>query len=107
MASLDDAEHAPAGPGVLLLSDSDQVTHYYIEDCQTLRIAIGNLLRGARGGKALSELKPRMAENLGIAESRVAKYMKDHCAVRWLQLDEDASQLAHFAISVLRPVVNE
>ena len=37
------ADQAPAGPGVLLLSDSDQVTHYYIEACQTLRIGIGNL----------------------------------------------------------------
>ena len=35
------------------------------------------------------------------------KYLKDHCAVRWLQLDEGARELAHFAIAVLRPVVNE
>jgi len=48
-----------------------------------------------------------MAENLGIAESRVSKYLKDHCSVRWLQLDEGARELAHFAISVLRPAVNE
>jgi hypothetical protein len=37
----------------------------------------------------------------------VAKYMKDHCAVRWIQLDEGAADLAHFAMAVLRPVVNE
>lgn len=104
-ASLDEADQAPAGPGVLVLSDSDQVTHYYVEACQTLRIGIGNLLRGGRGDSV--RLKERMAENLGIAESRVAKYLKDHCAVRWLQLDEGAKELAHFAISVLRPAVNE
>lgn len=106
-AKLDQADTAPAGPGVLVLSDSDQVTHYYIESCQTLRIAIGNLVRGGRGAKDLPQLKERLAENLGIAESRVTAYLREHCAVRWLQLDEGASELAHFAIAVLRPVVNE
>jgi hypothetical protein len=106
-AKLDQAESAPAGPGVLLLSDSDQVTHYYVESCQTLRIAIGNLVRGGRGAKDAPRLKERLAENLGIAESRVTNYLKEHCAVRWLQLDEGASELAHFAIAVLRPAVNE
>jgi hypothetical protein len=106
-APLDQAESAPAGPGVLLLSDSDSVTHYYVESCQTLRIAIGNLVRSGRGAKDLPKLKERMAENLGIAESRVTNYLKEHCAVRWLQLDEGATELAHFAIAVLRPVVNE
>jgi hypothetical protein len=90
---------------VLVLSDSDQVTHYYVEACQTLRIGIGNLTRAGRGDGA--RLKERLAENLGIADSRVTKYLKDHCAVRWLQLDEGAKELAHFAISVLRPAVNE
>lgn len=104
-ALLDDSDQAPAGPGVLLLSDSDQVTHYYIEACQTLRIGIGNLMRGGRGSEAI-HLKERMAENLGIAEARVPKYLKDHCVVRWLQLDEGAKELSHFAISVLRPAVN-
>jgi hypothetical protein len=106
-APLGEADSAPVGPGVLLLSDSDSVTHYYIESCQTLRIAIGNLVRGGRGGKDLPRLKERLAENLGIAESRVTNYLKEHCAVRWLQLDEGATELAHFAIAVLRPVVNE
>jgi len=111
--ALDAAEQAPAGPGVLLLSDSDLVTHYYVEACQTLRTAIGNLLRGGRrpgaretGAKDGAHLKERLAENLGISQSRVANYLKDHCAVRWLQLDEGTSELAHFAIAVLRPVVN-
>ena len=106
-ARLDQAESAPAGPGVLLLSDSDKVTDYYVESCQTLRIAIGNLVRGGRGAKDAPRLKERLAENLGIAESRVTNYLKEHCAVRWLQLDEGASELAHFAIAVLRPAVNE
>jgi hypothetical protein len=107
LASLEDADQAPAGPGVLLLSDSDQVTHYYVEACQTLRIGIGNLLRGGRGSKDGGLLKERMAENLGIAEARVSRYLKEHCAVRWLQLDDGAPHLAHFAIAVLRPVVND
>ncbi len=107
LSSLEEADQAPAGPGVLLLSDSDQVTHYYIEACQTLRIGIGNLLRGGRGSKGASHLKPSLAEHLGISESRVSKYMKDHCAVRWIQLDEGAPELAHFAMAVLRPVVTE
>jgi hypothetical protein len=106
-ARLDQAESAPAGPGVLLLSDSDQVSHYYVESCQTLRIAVGNLLRGGRGAKEGPRLKERLAENLGIAESRVTNYLKEHCAVRWLQLDEGATELAHFAIAVLRPVVHD
>ena len=106
-SSLDEADQAPAGPGVLLLSDSDQVTHYYIEACQTLRIGIGNLQRGGRGSREGGRLKELMAENLGIPEPKVPKYMKDHCAVRWLQLDEGAQELAHFATAVLRPVANE
>jgi hypothetical protein len=107
LGSLEEADQAPAGPGVLLLSDSDQVTHYYIEACQTLRIGIGNLLRGGRGSKGASQLKPSLAEHLGISDSRVSKYLKDHCAVRWIQLDEGAPELAHFAMAVLRPVVSE
>jgi hypothetical protein len=106
-SKLEQAESAPAGPGVLLLSDSDQVSHYYVESCQTLRIAIGNIVRGSRGAKDPPRLKETLAENLGIAESRVTNYLKEHCAVRWLQLDEGAPELAHFAIAVLRPVVNE
>ncbi len=44
-----DTEEAPAGPGVFLLSDSDQITSYYVEACQTLRVGVGNLARGLRG----------------------------------------------------------
>jgi len=52
-------------------------------------------------------LKEKLAEHLGINEARVGKYLKDHCCVRWLQLDEGAPLLAHLAIAVLRPVANE
>jgi len=32
-----------------------------------------------------------IGDELGISESRVPKYIKDHCVVRWQQLDEDVS----------------
>lgn len=108
---VDQVDEAPAGPGVFLLSDSDQVTSYYIESCQTLRIGLGNLIRGNRGrGNRGSysdvDLKNKLAEHLGINDSKVSQYMKDHCVVRWIQLDDDAPHLAHFAIGVLRTPLN-
>jgi hypothetical protein len=116
---LDEAEEAPAGPGVFVLSDSDLITHYYIEACQTLRIGLGNLARGSRGARAGGRgtrapraastegpLRGRLAEHLGINESKVSAYLQQHCFVRWLQLDEEAPHLAHFAIAVLRPALN-
>jgi hypothetical protein len=103
---LSEADRAPVGPGVLLLSDSDLSTYYYVEACQTLRIAIGSFLRGTtrRGAESI---KPRLAEHLGIAETRVTKYLADHCVVRYLQLDEGASHFAHFVTAVLRPALND
>lgn len=112
---LDEADEAPAGPGVFLLSDSDQITLYYVEACQTLRIGLANLVRGGRGGKSRqsgrgfadrSDLKAKLAEHLEISEAKVSQYLKDHCVVRWIQLDEDAPLLAHFAIGVLRTPLN-
>ena len=103
---LDSAERAPAGPGVLLLSDSDLTTNYYVEACQTLRIAIANLLKGGASRRGGDSLKPQLADHLGIAESRVSKYLAEHCVVRYLQLDDDASHFAHFVIAVLRPTLN-
>lgn len=81
------------------------IDHYYVEACQTLRIGIGNLVRSGRnrGGE---NIRTRLADHLGITEARVAKYMKDHCAIRWVQLDEEAPLLAHFAVAVLRPALN-
>src|ERR1700722_14563671 len=114
--NLDQAEEAPAGPGVFLLSDSDQITSYYVEACQTLRVGIGNLARGSRGGKAprgsgrgypdTSGLKAKLAEHLEINETKVSQYLKEHCVIRWIQLDDDAPMLAHFAIAVLRTPLN-
>lgn len=104
---VEEGEQAPAGPGVFILSDSDLTRYYHIEACQTLRVGVGNLLRGERGAHRGESLRARFAEYLGINESRVSKYLKEHCAVRWLQLDEDAPLLAHFAIAVLRPALDE
>src|SRR6266849_1672078 len=103
---LEDATRAPAGPGVWVLTDSDLTTYYYVEACQTLRVAIPNLLRSgaARRGESI---KPQLAEHLGIPETRVAKYLADHCVVRWLQMDEGASHFAHFLVAVLHPALNE
>jgi hypothetical protein len=111
---LEEADEAPAGPGVFLLSDSDQITSYYIEACQTLRVGLGNLVRGGRGGKTTrggrgfsdSALKAKLAEHLEISEAKVAQYLKEHCVVRWIQLDDGAQYLAHFAIGVLRTPLN-
>jgi hypothetical protein len=104
-AKIDDAAHAPAGPGVWVLTDEDLSTYYYVEACQTLRVAIGQLLRGAaRHGLPI---KSQLADHLGIPEARVAKYLSDHCVVRWLQLDEGASYFAHFLVAVLHPTLNE
>ena len=104
---LDEAGTAPAGPGVFLLTDSDLTSYYYVEACQTLRIAIPNLLRGGSSRRGVDSIKPQLAHHLGIAETRVAKYLAEHCVVRWLQLDDGASHFAHFVSAVLRPVLNE
>jgi hypothetical protein len=107
-AKLEDAAKAPAGPGVWVLTDSDLTTYYYVEACQTLRVAIPNILKGAAGKRGESiAIKPALAENLGIPESRVGKYLSDHCVVRWLQMDDDAAYFAHFLIAVLRPALNQ
>jgi len=103
---LDQAAHAPAGPGVFVLTDDDMTTYYYVEACDTLRIAIANMARGGSNRRTGISIKPLLAEHLGIPETRVAKYLGDHCVVRWLQLDEGADYFAHFVIAVLRPALN-
>ena len=103
---LDAADKAPAGPGVWVLTDSDLTTYYYVEACQTLRVAIPNLMRSSAARRGES-IRPQLADHLGIPESRVAKYLSDHCVVRWLQMDDDASHFAHFLIAVLHPTLNE
>jgi len=106
---LDEADEAPAGPGVYLLSDSDLVTSYYVENCKTLRVALGHLARGGRGAKGSQRegsVRSSLAEHLGISDAKVSQYLKQHCLVRWIQLDEEAPHLAHFAIAVLKPPLN-
>ena len=104
--TLENADKAPAGPGVWVLTDSDLTTYYYVEACQTLRVAIPNLLRSGAGRRGES-IRPGLAEHLGIPESRVSKYLMEHCVVRWLQMDDEASYFAHFLIAVLHPALNE
>jgi hypothetical protein len=103
---LDQSDRAPAGPGVFVLTDDDMTTYYYVEACETLRIAIGNMARGSGNRRTGVNIKPLLADHLGIAEARVSKYLSEHCVVRWLQLDEGAEHFAHFVIAVLRPVLN-
>ena len=108
---VDELDDAPAGPGVLLLSDSDLMTNYHVEACQTLRIGASQLARAGRAGRAAraegkAALRSRLAEHLEISDTQATDYLRKHCVVRWLQLDEDASHLAHFAIALLRPALN-
>jgi hypothetical protein len=104
---IENADRAPAGPGVFLVTDSDQITNYYVEACATLRIGIANVLRSNSSRRGDESLKALFADHLGIPEARVAKYLKEHCFVRWLQLDEGAPLFAHFTIAILRPVLND
>jgi hypothetical protein len=110
---LSESDLAPAGPGVVLLSDSDLTTHYFITACATLRIEISRLTRSERGGRGAprhpqqTDLRARLAEHLEVSESQASKYMNQHCVVRWLQLDEGAPKVAHFAIAVLEPSLND
>ena len=103
---LDQADRAPAGPGVFVLTDDDMTTYYYVEACDTLRIAIANIARGSGSRRTGVAIKPLLADHLGIPETRVSKYLSDHCVVRWLQLDEGAEHFAHFVIAILRPILN-
>jgi hypothetical protein len=106
-AKLGEASHAPAGPGVFVLTDDDMTTYYYVEACDTLRIAIASLARSGMTRRGNTNLKALLADHLGIPEARVTKYLSDHCVVRWLQLDEGSANFHHFAIAVLRPILNE
>ncbi|MBZ5539416.1 MAG: hypothetical protein LAN61_02735 [Acidobacteriia bacterium] len=108
LSLMEHADRAPAGPGVFLITDADQTTYYYAENCATLRIGIANFLRSSGTSRRGEEsIKERFADHLGIPEARVSKYVNDHCVVRWLQLDEGASTFAHFVIALLRPVLND
>lgn len=104
---LEDSAQAPAGPGVFVLTDDEMTSYYYVEACDTIRIALNALARTGMTRRGNTNLKSLLADNLGIPESRVGKYLSDHCVVRWLQLDEGAVNFHHFAIAVLRPILNE
>jgi len=69
---------------------------------------MGQLVRGGRSQRREESgtLKERLAEHLGINENKVGDYLKKHCVVRWIQLDDEAHHLAHFAIGVLRTPLN-
>jgi hypothetical protein len=112
---LDAAEESPAGPGVFLLSDAELVTSYYVQACHAVRPALHNLARsgksgsgGKRGhsGGAMDSVRANLAEHLGIGDAKVSEYLNRHCAIRWLQLDEEAPHVAHMAIAALRPALN-
>jgi hypothetical protein len=105
-AKLDQTDRAPAGPGVFVLTDEEMSSYYYVESCDSLRIAIGNVSRSGGNRRTGISIKPLLADHLGIPEARVGKYLTEHCVVRWLQLDEGAEYFAHFVIAVLRPVLN-
>src|SRR5260370_21595053 len=71
-AKLEEADHAPAGPGVFVLTDSDLTSYYYVEAVQTLRIAICNLLRAGSSRRGTDSIKPQLPHYLGIPEPHVA-----------------------------------
>ena len=75
---IQDADGAPAGPGVWLLTDSDQATYYYVEACQTLRVAIPNLLRGSAARRGEASIKPQLAENLDVKDRKSTRLNSSH-----------------------------
>ena len=118
---MDDVDGAPAGPGVFLLSDSDQITSTTLSRARRCASDWATWFAGAaidpvRNHSAAARpdartttaaaFKSKLAEHLGIGEAKVSQYLKDHCVVRWIQLDDDAHHLAHFAIGVLRTPLN-
>ena len=63
-SSSTNSERAPAGPGVLLLTDSDLTSYYYVEACQTLRIAIPAVLRGGASKRRAAIPSSRSSPNI-------------------------------------------
>lgn len=104
--TLVEAGELPANPGVFLLSDLDLTTMYYLEACGNMRSAIDQLVSGRRGRQG--SVRSRLAKYLGITDSQASRYLKEHCAARWIDLDEsDSNALGHFARAVLRPELME
>ena len=90
--------------------------------CDTILVAIGQqwFVFWCLASVAYCCVSRRLQPQRGIHQAReagrtprhrgnssVAKYFADHCVVRWLQMDDDASYFAHFLIAVLHPAFNE
>jgi hypothetical protein len=104
--ALGDPGELPANPGVFLVSDLDLTTMYYLEACGNMRSAMDQLISGRRGRQG--SIRSRLAKYLGISDSQASRYLKEHCAARWIDLEEsDSNALGHFARAVLRPELME
>lgn len=104
--TLGEVGELPANPGVFLLSDLDLTTMYYLEACGNMRSALDQLVSGRRGRQG--SVRSRLAKYLGISDSQAGRYLKEHCAARWIDLEEsDSNALGHFARAVLRPELME
>lgn len=100
-------DQLPASPGTYVLSDTELATVYWVGACSNLRAAIEQMLAGRRRS-ARGAFRNQLARYLGIGDQQATRYLKQHCAVRWLELEEtDAQALAHFARAVLRPELTE
>lgn len=105
--SLAETEALPASPAAYILSDADLATVYWVGACSNLRSAIEQMMGGRRRG-GRGSFRGQLARYLGISDSQATRYLKQHCVVRWLELEEtDAQALAHFATAVLRPELSE
>lgn len=103
---LDQLNEVPANPGVYLVSDLDLTTTYYLEACRNMRSATDLLVSGRRGRQG--SVRARLARYLGISDGQASRYLKQHCAVRWMELEEaEAVALGHFATALLRPELME
>lgn len=99
---LEELHEVPASPGVYLVSDLDLTTMYYLEACRNMRSGMDQLVSGRRGRQG--SVRARLASYLGISDSQASRYMRQHCAVRWIEHEEsDAVALGHFAAALLRP----
>ncbi len=99
---LEELHEVPASPGVYLVSDSDLTTMYYLEACRNMRSGMDQFVSGRRGRQG--SVRARLASYLGISDSQASRYMRQHCAVRWIEHEEsDAVALGHFAAALLRP----
>ena len=93
---------------LLLMSDQHRRDCLGIEGKGPARSPnLDNLARSGMTRRGNTNLKSLLADHLGISETRVSKYLSEHCVVRWLQLDEGSTNFQHFAIAVLRPILDQ